>query len=692
MTSATEEMRRTHPMLSWGALLSTLAGIVFLLAYFWLDAQGGPHVALTGSLALGAALCIGIPPLLVAHAIYRVWYISLTAATAMAFIVLSQAFDVLYQLDPPPWLQRFALLDPNFALRAEALNFMLHMGLALLVLTFYLCLFQADRYRRNLAEKTRALSHSVAELTQSRRAVREERDQAQQYLDVAGELIARLDLDGQITLLNRSGYALLGYPEGSLEGRPFTETLLPERDRERVWDRFRAVIAGGRAPTGRFEQSLVTASGEERLVLWHNQVLLDDEGAISGMLVSGMDITEHRRQEKERRTLEERAQQAQRMESLGVLAGGIAHEFNNLFMSLQGNVELAMLEVPADSPAAERLAMVEATAQRAARLTREMLDYSGRGPLAVQPIDLSALIRGMKHLIKAATGDRIDLRLDLAEGLPKVEGDGKQLKQVIMNLVTNAAEAMSKQGNTLTLHTSAVDMTARELAVYAPRDALPAGRYVAITVRDEGIGMDGETRERAFEPFFSTHSTGRGLGLAAVQGTVRSHQGVIDLESTPGKGTCVRILLPALLSDVARTAPAPAWHGERAVLLVDDDTAVLEVASEYLEMLGIPVLTATSGDDALQVLAQSLDHVGCVVLDHQMPGLESTETRKQIDALMPGLPVLLSSGYGRDDLASRTDLSGFAGFLQKPYRSAGLVTALQELMAQDEKSNDATRC
>lgn len=653
-----------------------------LLAMYWWRAQGA-SILWPEVYAVGAAVCIGLPPVLVARAIYRAWYITLAAAAAAGFIVLSQVCELLSVVALPGWLQGFPLVDQQFALRPILLNTSLHVGMALLAFTFYLCLLEGDRYRRSLAAQTAALRDAVAEQTRSRHALREERDRVQQYLDAVGEVIGCIDLEGRFTLLNKSGYDLLGHPYGSMEGSAFC-MIAPKGDQHALRERFSDVVAGRRQPSGRFEQAVVTASGEERLVLWHNRLLHDSAGAMSGMILSGVDITDHRREEEERRALERRAQQAQRMESLGVLAGGIAHEFNNLLMSLLGNTELALLDVPADSPAAERLAAVETAAQRAARLTREMLDYSGRGPLVVEPVELSALTRDMGQLIKAAVGDRIKVCLEMAEGLPVVEGDSGQLKQVILNLVTNAGEAMAKQGGTLTIRTAAVDMTAKYLATVAPQDALPAGRYVSLEVHDEGVGMDAETRRRAFDPFFTTQFPGRGLGLAAVLGTIRSHRGAIELESTPGEGTSVRVLLPALLSEAAVAKqdgrPAPAWLEKRAVLLVDDDRAVLEVGREYLEILGIAVFTAASGEEALEVLARSLDHVGCVILDHQMPGLESTETRERIEALRPGLPVLLSSGYSHDDLASRMDFTGFAGFLQKPYRSGELAAALREFL------------
>ncbi len=391
-----------------------------------------------------------------------------------------------------------------------------------------------------------------------------------------------------------------------------------------------------------------------------------------------LDITERKAAAEALQQAEARLRETQRLESLGVLAGGIAHDFNNLLMGILGNAGLALNELPPASPVRATVQDIETAARRAADLTRQLLAYSGKGHFVVQPLDLSALVEESGQLLRTVISRRATVQARLAPGLPAVEGDATQLRQVAMNLLTNASDALGDQPGVIGLETALVHADRVTLTGMLLGDALPEGDYVALEVHDTGSGMDGETLGRIFDPFFTTKFHGRGLGLAAVLGIVRGHRGAIQVESWPGQGTRVRILLPATTRPVA-TDPAPrvsgpvAVRGAGTVLVVDDEDVVRKVTRRTLERAGYAVLLAEDGLQALALLEQRHAEVSLVLLDLTMPGLGGEDTCRRIHAAWPGLPVILSSGFTAD--AGTADLTGAgqADFIQKPYQPAALL-------------------
>ena len=381
----------------------------------------------------------------------------------------------------------------------------------------------------------------------------------------------------------------------------------------------------------------------------------------------------------ERRRSEEQMRNAQKLESLGVLAGGIAHDFNNLLVGVLGNAGLALLELPEDSSARQPIRDIEISAQRAAELTRQMLAYAGRGRFRVEPVDLSSIVEEMSLLLRRVISRQTQLSLRLAGQVPSVVADVTQLRQVVMNLITNASDALGDAAGTVTLETGTVNADRAMLASTYLNEELPPGPYVYLEVSDTGSGMDPATSARIFEPFFTTKFTGRGLGLAAVLGIVRGHKGAISVRSSPGEGTTFRVLLPASTSTVG-AADAPTGsvlgHGAGLVLLVDDEETVRGLARRVLERGGYQVLEAETGEDALSALAEHRDSVRAIVLDLTMPGLGGEATLQKIREENPGLPVIVSSGYVPEDEGT---LAGVP-FLAKPYRPSELVDAVKKAM------------
>ena len=396
------------------------------------------------------------------------------------------------------------------------------------------------------------------------------------------------------------------------------------------------------------------------------------------------EIIERELAEEERQKVQVKLLHAQKLESLGVLSGGVAHDFNNLLVGILGNAGLALQDLAEDSPVRQTIRDIETSALRAAELTRQLLAYAGKGQFLVQPVQVSQLIDEMGHLLGTAVHRAARLVFEFGDGVPVVNGDPVQLRQVVLNLVTNAAEAIGIGSGTITVRTGQMDATREYLADAQLGPGLAEGPFVFLEVEDDGHGMHPATLARIFDPFFTTKFTGRGLGLAAVLGIVRSHKGAIKVTSAPGRGTRVRILLP--LSDAARVATAaPAAQPSEApqrggtVLIVDDEDTVRRVACRILEHAGFTVRTATGGVEAMRSLREAPGSVDLVLLDMTMPDMSGAQTLQELQRIRPGIRVVLSSGYSQEETTVPTDQ--VSAFIQKPYRPADLVAAIRRALA-----------
>jgi signal transduction histidine kinase/CheY-like chemotaxis protein len=386
------------------------------------------------------------------------------------------------------------------------------------------------------------------------------------------------------------------------------------------------------------------------------------------------------RAEADRKKLELQVQHAQKLESLGVLAGGIAHDFNNLLACILGNIDVALEELSPVAPAREPLADAQAAGRRAAELVRQMLAYSGRGRFVVQPIDVRALIEEIAHILQVSITKKAVLRFNFTEGLPAIHADAAQLRQVVMNLILNASDAIGDRSGVITVSTGAMDCDRQYLRETWLDDDLAPGQYVYVEVTDTGCGMDEATRGKIFDPFFTTKMAGRGLGLAAVLGIVRGHRGAIKVYSEPGKGTTFKALFPAseqLACKLDAPTPAAEWRGSGRLLLVDDEESVRSMGRRLLSRLGFEVVTARDGREALELFRGSAARFACVVLDLTMPHLNGEETYRELRRLDPAVRVLLSSGYSEHEITERFAGKGIAGFIPKPYQIATVAAALR---------------
>ena len=399
------------------------------------------------------------------------------------------------------------------------------------------------------------------------------------------------------------------------------------------------------------------------------------------------DTTKRKKAEEEHRLLQSQVQHTQKLESLGVLAGGIAHDFNNILMTILGNADLALMSLSGTSPARESVKEIEKAARRAAELSRQMLAYSGRGSFEIAPLNLNEVIVELTHMLEVGISKKATLKFRLADELPLVLADATQARQVLMNLITNASEALEEKSGIIAITTGAKYCDKKCFRDTEMSEELSEGMYIYIEVTDTGCGMNKGTRSRLFDPFFTTKFTGRGLGLSAVLGIMRSHNGTIKVYSKPGEGTTFTVLFPVLegddqgdVSSETETADRK-WSCSGTILLADDEDTVLAVSRKMLEYYGFTVLTASDGQKAVELFKENADEIILAILDLTMPYLSGDEVFREIRLIRNDLPVIISSGFSTHDIDHRFEGKSLSGFIQKPYRSTELYEKIKEVLS-----------
>jgi PAS domain S-box-containing protein len=538
----------------------------------------------------------------------------------------------------------------------------------------------------------------VRDITDRKRAENALRESEEQYRDLfenANDLIYTHDLSGRFTSLNKAAEQITGYTEEEACAFDSFDIVAPEY-RELAQDMVSRKLVGEEAT--RYEIEVIAKDGHRVPLELSSRLILKD-GKPIGVQGIGRDITERRRAEQEQARFQAQIQHAQKLESLGVLTGGIAHDFNNLLVGILGNAGLARARLPFDSAARPYMDKIEATARRAGDLTNQMLAYSGKGTFMVQPIHLSKLAEEMARLLEASISKKAVLRYDFAPDLPLIQGDTTQLQQVIMNLITNASDALGDEVGAITLRTSVMDADRAYLSATYLDDELPEGWYVILEVSDTGCGMAPETQARIFDPFFSTKFAGRGLGLAAVLGIIRSHRGAIRVYSEPGRGSSFKVLLPAArgsatnararlprarLSGHAAFGPDAdeilLWHGSGVVLVADDEEDVRAVAQDTLEQHGFTIVTAKNGKEAVEAFRSHANELVAVLLDLTMPMMNGEEAFEKFRGIRVGVPVILSSGYTEQGATAHFAGEKPTAFVQKPYSPETLLRALRGVL------------
>jgi PAS domain S-box-containing protein len=475
----------------------------------------------------------------------------------------------------------------------------------------------------------------------------------------------------------------------------------------------RAELVGGhvsrfsKVPIEKIEQNIARMMAGE--VLEHEVTNVQKDGSLRhyelreaaitlpdgsrGILALANDITERLRVQQDRLEMERQLLHADKLKSLGVLAGGIAYDFNNLLAAIAGNLELAATDLPETSPVQNPIKAAAISAQRAADLTRQLLAYSGRGRFVIQDLDLSELIGGMSDLLQASISKKASLRLNLAGALPFIKGDEPQLQQIILNLITNASEALGDRPGVVTLTTEVRECDSGYLAQSRSANRLAPGDYVVLEVSDTGCGMDESVQQRLFDPFFTTKFTGRGLGMSAVSGLMRGHNGGILVSSQPGLGSLITVLFPVATDSVVPvvkpTAPrvrkddhsaGPLLHG--TVLVVDDEAPIRMLLEQILKRMGLRVLTAGDGEEAVARFTEHAAEITFVILDLTMPKMDGSRALVELRRLQPQVKVVLISGYDAETAQRRSPAEQFTAFLRKPFQVEALIGLARQMCAK----------
>ncbi|MDY0003887.1 MAG: response regulator [Polyangia bacterium] len=582
---------------------------------------------------------------------------------------------------------------------------------------------------RELEESHERLQAEALERQRAVAAVRASEERYRALAEAAEDVIAVLDAELRIHFVNPRGAALGRSSPEELLGLSLA-SFLPEERCSAIRSYVAEVLRTGRTINreGSFGEGDAALTFDASFVpLREGQVGADK------VLCVARDVTGRRRVERERESLYARLRESQKMESLGVLVGGVAHDFNNLLTVVRGNAELASQRLASDHPVRGLVLPIVEAARQGAALCRLMLAYAGKEASEKLPLELSATLGGMESILRAAIPSAVELRFQLSEGLPLVQGDCTQLRQLVMNMVVNGAEALGGGPGLVTVRTGVFEPSQAELASAVLLANHPsARRYVFLEVSDTGCGMDAQTRARAFDPFFTTKFPGRGLGLAAVLGTVRGHEGLLILESAPGQGTRILVGLPQVMgtdlnsSDhprpegvsttdagegVADRVPALEEEGEPEVqsrpdfigelrlgverslgpvLLVDDELEIRELGRVILEGLGLEVLTAADGEEALARFEGAAARISAAILDITMPNMDGETLFWALRERAPELPVLFVSGHSAQEVRARFEGLDKYAFLSKPYSIPDLARALGALLEEGARRRTVT--
>jgi len=532
------------------------------------------------------------------------------------------------------------------------------------------------------------LKHEIAERKQIEEVLRLSKNRQAKMLANIGDVIVIIDQDGFNRYKSPNVEKWFGWKAEELVGNSAWDNVHP--DDLAGAQKFVSVIADKPNATGTTECRYRCKDGGYKWIEITLVNLINDPD-IRGMLGDYHDISERRRFEDEKRLLEEQFQQAQKLESLGVLAGGIAHDFNNILAIIIGNCSLAEMD---PDRAGERIPIIAKAAERAAGLCRQMLAYAGKAPFSRSMVVMWLLVDEVVAMLKATVRQNVVIRTKYSPDVPPIMGDSSQLQQIIMNLIINASEAIGEEQGEVSVSLSKTEIKTGK----SDRDHLgaviPVGRYLCMEVSDNGCGMDDETRRRIFEPFYTTKFTGRGLGMSATLGIISTHKGALQLTSQPGQGSKFTIYLPieggeTIGDESSEQIASTPWQGSGTVLLVEDEEQITLVARIMLEELGFNVIEASNGREALDLYQANAAEIKLVLTDIGMPIMDGYTLFRELKALEPELPIIISSGFGDKVVTTRIPDEKIADLISKPYRFDQLRDVVKGVVERTKLSGGA---
>jgi two-component system cell cycle sensor histidine kinase/response regulator CckA len=535
------------------------------------------------------------------------------------------------------------------------------------------------------------LSETLTQMHAAQQRLEVQNERLAVTLQSIGDGVMTTDAQGTILTLNQTMERLTGWTQAEAAGKCLTDilVLIDAADHASHMNVLERALQH-QAPLVSMTECLLQARDTTTHYVSGTAAALHNQaGAVVGVVLAFHDISEQKRAEEERLLWERQLLETQKLESLGVLAGGIAHDFNNLLTGILGNASLVLNDLEPGSPERASLQQIELAALRAAELTRQMLAYAGKGRFVIQSIDLNELIVEMAALLKSSIAKPVALHFDLAADLPPIEGDATQIRQIVMNLIMNAAEAIGESQGRITIKTQPQQFheTRTTGTTTGGMDEPLSGDYIVVDVSDTGSGMDAATIGRIFEPFFTTKFTGRGLGLAAVMGIIRGHHGRLKVTSEVGKGTVFSMFLPSVEGQADRLPVPPAHRAGPAkratVLVVDDDDVARSITTDILRHHAFTVITANDGQEAVDIYTAHATEIDCVLLDLLMPRMNGIEALERIQQINAQARVVLMSGYSEQEARKQSPHPQLDGFLEKPFTMATLLEMVRQVLSQD---------
>ncbi len=514
----------------------------------------------------------------------------------------------------------------------------------------------------------------ITEQHEAETALRASEAKYRDLVQNANSIILRMDVEGRVTFFNDFAENFFGYQESEILGQNVLGTIVPETDSSGK-DLTEFISKLTRIPTDyiNVENENIRRNGERAWIAWTNRAICDDQGVLTEILAIGNDITQ-------RKHLERQLQNAQKMEALGTLAGGIAHDLNNILAPIIGYAELALCDSEPESILADNLKNVIQAGKRARDLVKQILTFSKQHDQEIRPIQLGAVVQEALRLFRASCPATISIRssLHLQE---QVLGDPTQLLQVIMNLCTNSLQAMAETGGTLEVALRRTQISSQARAVVPD---LNPGDYLELKVSDSGPGMSPSIVKRIFEPFFTTKTDGKGtgLGLSVVHGIVQNHGGGIEVESSSSKGTTFRIYLPVFKStqnsplDTEKTIPT----GIERILFIDDEPSIGQYCNQMLKGLGYQVTVLTDGNKAIELFCETPDHFDLVITDMTMPTLTGDDLACSIWQIRPDIHVILCAGFSSKIDKENALNQGFSAFVDKPIVRSEFARTIRQVL------------